>query len=63
MKDKQYFFTTVDKKQDTVVLRQAWLPVPEEKHIDIQDIFKIRGVKQAGMADLADCLLIPNMPR
>nr|XP_051197139.1 uncharacterized protein LOC127310509 [Lolium perenne] len=60
LKDKQYTFTSVDKRNDTKVLRAAGLPVPEERHIDIQDIFKINGQPQAGMADLAAKLIDPK---
>ncbi|KAK1653781.1 hypothetical protein QYE76_071586 [Lolium multiflorum] len=60
LKDKQYTFTSVDKRNDTKVLRAAGLPVPEERHIDIQDIFKIKGQPQAGMADLAAKLIDPK---
>ncbi|KAK1661345.1 hypothetical protein QYE76_049504 [Lolium multiflorum] len=60
LKHKQYTFTSVDKRNDTKVLRAAGLPVPEERHIDIQDIFKIKGQPQAGMADLAAKLIDPK---
>ncbi|XP_071683485.1 uncharacterized protein [Lolium perenne] len=60
LKHKQYTFTSVDKRNDTKVLRAAGLHVPEERHIDIQDIFKIKGQPQAGMADLAAKLIDPK---
>lgn len=47
------------------MLRNEWLHIPIEYHIDIQDIYKIEGARygRAGMAAMAGKLIHPDLSK
>ena len=62
MEKKNITFVGVDIRGDRRVLRNEWLDIPIEYHIDIQDIYKIEGARygRAGMAAMAGKLINKN---
>ena len=57
---KRITFASVDKRRDRRVLARAHMLIPDEYHVDIQDVFKIKGTgpdDRDGMADLAAMII------
>jgi len=57
-KKKQIRFTSVDTRGHKIRLARAWIVIPPEYHIDLQDRLKYKGGNMRdGMADLAANLI------
>jgi elongation factor P hydroxylase len=60
LKDQGITFVGVDIRSDSRLLKKEWIYIPPNKHIDIQDIYKIDGRERSGMAAIAAKLIDPK---
>ena len=58
---KAVTFTSVDTRNDKTMLARAWIKIPDERHVDIQRLFCIKGGgERDSMADLAAAIIDPS---
>ena len=53
-------FTSVDKRNDKIVMKRTWeweVEIPNEYHVDIQELFRLDNKIRTGMAPMAAELL------
>jgi hypothetical protein len=60
LQDQGITFVGVDIRSGSRLIKKEWIYIPQHKHIDIQDIYKIDGRERSGMAAIAAKLIDPK---